>query len=279
MILKETMRIRAICTDIDGTLLDSQRQLSSRTISVIKSLKDVRIILASSRMPSAMRHLQEELGILDHPMICYNGGFVIHHASANLKPEVLASVTIPPEIAASVYALSKGTEINVSLYFEDEWYAPSLDYWTDREQRITKVNAKIGDIGPILEKWQHNNQGAHKVMCMGPADQIALMEEKLRAKHGEHIHVYFSRPTYLELAPKSISKASGLNIILENLYDISASEVMAFGDNYNDIEMLQAVGLGIAVADAREEVKRVAKELTLLSKEDGVALAIERHFK
>jgi Cof subfamily protein (haloacid dehalogenase superfamily) len=273
------MKIRAICTDIDGTLLDSHRQLSSRTISVIKKLTDVKIILASSRMPSAMRHLQEELDILDHPMICYNGGFVIHYREENLKPEVLASVTIPPEIAASVYALSKGTEINVSLYFEDEWYAPSLDYWTDREQRITKVNARTGDIGPILESWQRNNQGAHKVMCMGPADQIAVMEEKLRSKHGEQIHVYFSRPTYLELAPKSISKASGLKIILEKLYDIPISEVIAFGDNYNDIEMLQEVGLGIAVADAREEVKLVAKELTSLSKEDGVALAIERYFK
>ena len=69
------MKIRAICTDIDGTLLDSHRELSSRTVAAINSIKrDVPIILASSRMPGAIRHLQKELGIEDHPMICFNGG-------------------------------------------------------------------------------------------------------------------------------------------------------------------------------------------------------------
>jgi Cof subfamily protein (haloacid dehalogenase superfamily) len=270
--------IRAICTDIDGTLLDSQRQLSPRTISAIRSLSEkLKVILASSRMPSAMRHLQEELGILDHPMICYNGGYVIQYQNNSRTPFVFTSVTIPAEICASIYALSATTDIHTSLYFEDEWYAPSLDQWTDREQRITKVNATIADIGSVIEEWRLLNQGAHKVMCMGPADQIKVMEERLRAKHADDLHIYFSRPTYLELAPKSISKASGLKIILEELYQIHTDDVMAFGDNYNDIEMLQAVGVGIAVADAREEVKKIAKELTAISKEDGVALALEKY--
>jgi Cof subfamily protein (haloacid dehalogenase superfamily) len=272
------MKIRAICTDIDGTLLNNQRQLSPRTISVIKNLSDnLKIILASSRMPSAMRHLQHELGITEHPLICYNGGYVVHYQNGQDVPAVLASVTIPAEICSSVFSYSKDTEINVSVYFEDEWYAPSVDYWTDREQRITKVNARIADIGILLEQWKENNRGAHKIMCMGPEDQISVMEKKLRDQHGDQIHVYFSRPTYLELAPKSISKASGLKLILRNLYNIHPNEVMAFGDNYNDIEMLEAVGLGIAVADARDEVKRVAKELTSISKEDGVAMAIEKY--
>jgi Cof subfamily protein (haloacid dehalogenase superfamily) len=270
--------IRAICTDIDGTLLDSQRQLSPRTISAIKNLNEkLKVILASSRMPSAMRHLQHELGILDHPMICYNGGYVIHYQNNNQTPLVFTSVTIPAEICASIYDLSATTDIHTSLYFEDEWYAPAFDQWTEREQRVTKVNATIADIGSVIEKWRRLNQGAHKVMCMGPEDQIKMMEEKLRAKHGDDIHIYFSRPTYLELAPKSISKASGLKLILDQLYQIHTDDVMAFGDNYNDIEMLQAVGVGIAVGDAREEVKKIAKELTAVSKEDGVALALEKY--
>jgi Cof subfamily protein (haloacid dehalogenase superfamily) len=271
--------IRAICTDIDGTLLDSQRQLSPRTISAIKNLnKKIKVILASSRMPSAMRHLQQELGITDHPMICYNGGYVIHYERDSEMPAVFTSVTIPADICASIYALSANTDIHTSLYYEDEWYAPAFDQWTDREQRITKVNATITDIGSVIDKWRLNKKGAHKVMCMGPANQISAMEQQLRAKHGHEIHVYFSRPTYLELAPKSISKASGLKLILDRLYHIHPDDVMAFGDNYNDIEMLQAVGVGIAVADARDEVKQVAKELTSISKEDGVALALEKYF-
>jgi hydroxymethylpyrimidine pyrophosphatase-like HAD family hydrolase len=68
-----------------------------------------------------------------------------------------------------------------------------------------------------------------------------------------------------------------LKTILQRQYDIDLSEVMAFGDNYNDIDLLQSAGLGIAVANAREEVKVVAKELTLSSIDDGVAVAIEKH--
>jgi Cof subfamily protein (haloacid dehalogenase superfamily) len=272
------MKIRAICTDIDGTLLDSQRQLSARTIATFKNLhKDVKIILASSRMPAAMRHLQIELGIPDHPLIAYNGGYVIHYENDKHKPSVFESVTIDPGICSSIYSFSKGTDIHVSVYFEDEWYAPRLDQWTDREQRITKVNAQIADIEVVLNDWRQNKKGAHKVMCMGPAEQISAMAAELHKHHGNDIHIYFSRPTYLELAPRSISKASGLKRILESLYTIQPSEVMAFGDNYNDIDLLQSVGLGIAVANARDEAKAVAKEVTLKSTDDGVALAIEKY--
>jgi hydroxymethylpyrimidine pyrophosphatase-like HAD family hydrolase len=89
--------------------------------------------------------------------------------------------------------------------------------------------------------------------------------------------VYHSKSTYLEIAPRVISKASALKLLLERLYKIEMDDVMAFGDNYNDIELLQSVGLGIAVANARQEVKAVAKEITVDSKLDGVAQAIMRH--
>ena len=76
--------------------------------------------------------------------------------------------------------------------------------------------------------------------------------------------MYHSKSTYLEIAPKEISKASALQLLLDQLYGIDLSEVIAFGDNYNDIELFQAVGLGIAVGNARDEVKAVAKEIILI---------------
>ncbi|HZI26493.1 MAG TPA: HAD hydrolase family protein, partial [Chryseolinea sp.] len=83
--------------------------------------------------------------------------------------------------------------------------------------------------------------------------------------------------TYLEIAPKIISKASALELLLTELYKIPMSDVLAFGDNYNDMDLLRSVGLGIAVGNARQEVKEVAKEITLDSKQDGVAHAICNH--
>ena len=271
------MNIRAIFTDIDGTLLDSARQLSPKTIEVVKkAAKKIPFILASSRMPSAMRHLQAELDILEHPLICYNGGFVIQYRNGNPGLEVLGSIFIPSEICASILSLAADTSIHVSLYYEDEWYAPTMDKWTDREQTITKTSAIIASPQAVIKQWQQKNIGAHKVMCMGPAEEISVLEKRLRDQHGEQIHIYCSRSTYLELAPKTISKATAMKLIAAR-YDIPVSDIMAFGDNYNDIEMLEAAGMGIAVANAREEAKAVAREITGKSVDDGVALAIEKY--
>jgi Cof subfamily protein (haloacid dehalogenase superfamily) len=270
------MDIRALCTDIDGTLLDGKRQLSERTIATIKRIQSkVPVVLASSRMPSAMVHLQEELGIVGLPLICYNGGYVIQYKNGESTPLVFDHVTIPGSVCESILRLAEKTTIHVSVYSEDEWYAPQHDQWTEREERITKVKATIASPEQIIERWRKTNTGAHKLMCMGPESEIAVMAKQLHEKHGEDIHVYYSRSTYLELAPKSISKASALELVMKKVYDIPMSCVMAFGDNYNDVDMLRSVGLGIAVENAREEVKGVAKKITTKSIDDGVAIAIE----
>lgn len=272
------MKIKAICSDIDGTLLDSRRELSPRTINAFRSLnKAMPVILASSRMPGAMRHLQEELGILHHPMICFNGGYVLLYNEGADAPAVFDSVHIPVAVCADIVGMTPGTGIHVSLYKEDNWYAPRFDNWTEKEERVTKVSPNIGELHTVLDDWHATDAGAHKVMCMGPANEIAELAEALTSRFGNEIYIYRSKSTYLELAPRTISKATALELILKKNYAISMDEVMAFGDNYNDVDLIQAVGLGIAVGNAREEVKAVAKEITLNSTEDGVAVAIEKY--
>jgi Cof subfamily protein (haloacid dehalogenase superfamily) len=271
--------IRAICTDIDGTLLNKERELSDETIRVIGRLREkMPIILASSRMPSAMYHLQKQLGIRAHPLICYNGGFVIHASKIEKSPTVIHSVHIPVSICTSILALTKQTSVHVSLYEKDSWYAPGMDEWTLREATITKVNPIIKASEEVLEAWTDEVTGAHKIMCMGPAEEISFLESSLRQNFSNDVHVYHSKDTYLEIAPKSISKASALKMLLAKINGIELSEVIAFGDNYNDVEMIQSVGLGIAVENARSEVKAVAKAITANSKENGVALALEKYF-
>lgn len=270
------MTIRAVCTDIDGTLLDERRALSERTISVFKKIKDqVAVILASSRMPAAMTHLQAEMQITGHPLIAYNGGYVIRYIADQRRPEVLDSVVIPVEVCFSIIDVARHTDIHSSLYFEDKWYAPKNDQWTDREEKITKVKATVADPVWVLNQWSKNNFGAHKVMCMGPTGQIKEMKEELHHRHGQDIHIYLSRPTYLELAPRSVSKGSALEMLVEKWFDFPLRDVVAFGDNYNDVELLKTAGLGIAVSNAREEVKAIADQVAEKSTEDGVAKMLE----
>jgi hypothetical protein len=272
------MTVRAVCTDIDGTLLNSSRELSERTISAIKKISHtIPVILASSRMPSAMRHLQKQLDILHQPIIAYNGGYVIQYQNGSPNPYVYDSVFISAEICSSILNLAKETAINVSLYFEDEWYAPSPDYWTEREEKITKVKAIIKDPAAVIAQWKTSGSGAHKVMCMGPEAEIDQLNKQLLMQFESHINVYRSRPTYIEIAAKSISKATALELILKTQFSLGLEDVMSFGDNYNDIDMLKASGLGIAVDNAVPEAKAVAKEITSKSIEDGVAISIEKY--
>ncbi|MDN3686952.1 Cof-type HAD-IIB family hydrolase [Cyclobacterium jeungdonense] len=268
------MRIKAICTDIDGTLLDKNRELSRRTRQAFAALpEDFPVILASSRMPSAMIHLLTDLKRENNPLVCYNGGYVL---PASLEKNALSSVWIEPEVCQKIIAQTANTSIHVSLYSEDDWFAPKMDPWTKKEEKATKVKASLLGNDQVIAAWKKSQSGAHKVMCMGTAREIQELYQHLQRELSAALHLYRSKDTYLEIAPKSISKATGLREIIAG-FGISMDEVMAFGDNYNDIDLLSSVGLGIAVGNARDEVKAVANEITAGNKADGVALSIEKY--
>lgn len=271
------MNYKLICSDIDGTLLNKDRQLSERTITAMKNVdSNVPIILISSRMPKAMRHLQAELDILKQPMIAYNGGLILTYEQE--KPTTLLSIEIAIETAQSIIHFLGETSVHTSLYNADEWYVPEMDYWAKREQNNTKVDPTVADLHAICKSWKKEEKGPHKIMCMGKEEEIQLLVNWLEKNYSESLHFYRSKPTYLEIASKKISKLSALSTLLDHQYDINLEEVMAFGDNYNDVEMIQGVGLGVAVENAKPEVKAVANELTDTNKEDGVAKVIERYF-
>jgi Cof subfamily protein (haloacid dehalogenase superfamily) len=266
------MNFKAFCSDIDGTLLNSIRDLSPRLKSIVSQLpENIPVILASSRMPAAMRHLVRDLGRSPQPLISYNGGFVL-----SSDGEVLEDVSIPVNLVAKILQMTKGTEIHVSLYQGENWYEEKDDYWSQREVKHTKVGYTQMRAEDVLDLWSAGTSGAHKVMCMGDSNEIAWLFGELHLAYSADLHLYRSSDTYLEIAPRAISKATGLRKILAHQYEFGMESVIAFGDNYNDIDLLQSVGWGVAVGNARAEVKAVAKEVTLHHKEDGVAATLER---
>jgi len=268
--------IQAVFTDVDGTLLNAERQLSARTIHAIRAIAGkVTVVLASSRMPSAMRHLQAEMGIEKHPIICYNGGYVL---ASGITVEVLTNHIIPLDVCNGIVGHAGDGPVHISLYYGDNWYARKHDKWTDREETITKVKTQVRPFNDVLAEWKINGLGAHKIMCMGEAADIAALYDWLVEQYGDRIHIYRSRPTYLELAPKEISKASAMALIMHKVVKGDLNAAIAFGDNYNDVEMLRDAGLGIAVDNAIEDAKEVANEITATGKEDGVAKSLEKYF-
>jgi Cof subfamily protein (haloacid dehalogenase superfamily) len=268
------MRFKAICSDIDGTLLNSERSLSQNLISIVSSISpEIPFFLASARMPAAMRHLLQDLNRPKEPLIAYNGALVLEAEGKELE-----SITIPITLVQEIVhtALPKG--LHLSLFHGENWYTLEVDQWAIREIQNTKVHPTWKNPLDVLENWSATNSGAHKVMCMGDPEKIALLYQTLLQRLGTQLHLYRSKDTYLEIAPKPISKATGLKKILEHGYTIGLDEVVAFGDGYNDIDLLEQVGWGVAVANAFPEVKAVANEVTKHHKEDGVASTLARIF-
>ena len=264
------MTYQLICSDIDGTLLDKNRELSGFTIQEIQRVSPIPFVLISSRMPKAMRHLQFLLGNVGTPLIAYNGGLVLHNN------QVLHSAFINNPVLETIIQLCEKTTIHLSLYFEDEWFVPAMDFWASRESENTKVTPIVKSSKSVLSEWKNEGKGAHKIMCMGDEAEINILYKVLENSFSSEIMLYRSKPTYIEISHISVSKKTAIEVLLNSCYtNISMENIVAFGDNYNDIEMLKAVGFGVAVANAIEEVLQIANKITDTNKNDGVAKSIQ----
>ena len=267
------MRYKIIFSDIDGTLLNKDRELSELTISVFQQLqKEVPVVLISSRMPQAMVHLQEQLQISHQPLICYTGGLIL------VDGKTIFSTTIPLPILEKLLEFNKTSNCHLSLYHEQEWYVPQMDFWALREENNTKVTPTVATYDEVLSQWKQKGKSAHKVMCMGEEAQIDGIVDYLEENFKDYLHLYRSKSTYLEIANKEVSKLTAISILLQDHFGLKLEEAIAFGDNYNDYEMLKAVGMGIAVGNAKPEILEIAKEITFHGKEDGVARSLQRLF-
>lgn len=265
---------KIIFSDIDGTLLNAERNISDYTIKTIKKLNgDIPFILISSRMPAAMRHLQEKMDISHLPLISYNGGLIL------VNDEPVSSTEIPIHILEELHDFNQELDVHLSLFHNDEWYVPRDDFWTRREINNTKVHPELKSNQDVIDKWLKEDKGAHKIMAMGEEEKIDEIRDFLQDNFPNALHLYRSKPSYLEIAPRSISKLTAVEHLLNNHFKLPLSQCMAFGDNYNDIEMLKGVGMGIAVGNAKPEVLEVAHMVTTPGKEDGVAKSITEILK
>jgi len=265
--------IQLIATDIDGTLLDHQRYISDTTARVFNQIALPKILI-SARMPQAMYYLQEALGILGAPIICYNGALVLH------EQEVLHTESIAYPAILQIAQLGREHGLHVSIYRHQEWFVEQMDEWTAREVHNTRTQPSKQPLATTLAYFEStmDQGGAHKIMFMGDKDKMDSAFAKAEQLVASQVHLYRSKDTYTEISPKGISKKSALELLLQKRYtDVAMSRIAAFGDNYNDTEMLAGVGHGVAVENGREEVKSAARYMTTHHKEDGVAVWLEEH--
>ena len=265
---------KAVFLDMDGTLLKSDHSVSDATISMIRDLtaKGVSVILVSARPLNAVLPTFHHLGLPGHaPVITLNGSYIIE----NERPIFEARVDL--EITARVTELVRPFKATIAYYLQREWYAEVSDAWTDHEQRIMDVSLDVAPIGQLIQGWKNRDMAPNKMMVMSEAANITNIQQHLRSVFNGKLNIYPSKATYLEVMDSRGSKVNAVRFITERL-GLTPKEIIAIGDNYNDVEMIQFAGVGVAMGNAPDDIKAKAKHVTDTNNNDGVRKALEKFF-
>jgi len=257
---------RLCAIDLDDTLLDASHSISEHSAKIIKALvqKGVLIVLASGRMHAATLRYVNQLA-LTTPVISYNGAMVKNAGTGEIWLEDHIDADIAVEIRA--YAHDNGLQLN--YYLHDILYSAAETPWLKLYRDRTGAPIKI------LVDFEAKLSGTEptKLVIVDAPEKVATLFPTLQTRFGSRAYVTRSNAEYLEFMPINASKGKALALVAEK-YKLSAAQVVAFGDSWNDIPMLQWAGLGIAVANAKPEVREAAKRIVGSNTEDGVALAL-----
>ncbi len=264
------MSIKLVATDLDDTLLRNDLTISPRVTEAVRKAKEqgVTVTFATGRMPASTRPYARELGI-DVPIITYNGAMI----QEAISKKVLLRKVIPVALAHNIISFLSEGIVHFHMYLKDQVFVPKMNKWSEEYARKTRVPVEEGDLFQLL---QEEGEGIEKIILFDEPEILAKWSNTIREKFPEQLHLTSSKPYFLELMHPEVNKGSTLLSFAAGM-GIKPEEVMAIGDGLNDLEMIRSVGLGVAVANAHEEVKAVAKVITTSNEEDGVAEAIERY--
>jgi Cof subfamily protein (haloacid dehalogenase superfamily) len=268
------MDIKLVLSDIDGTILDDHQSVDSELKQTLLSLrqKHIPFILSSARSPEGMYPIAEDLGILDYPIACYNGAYVIKRLDQE-DVSVISSHVLPESELRSIFQLiSKSySTVSINLYSRNKWYVSETDRWINAESKITNLDPIITDLNEFS-----SSAPVHKLLLIDEVDTISNLMDALQSLNLEQSSFILSKDNYLEVTNKKASKKEALRE-LANYYKIKIKDTMTLGDNFNDVPMFEASGLGVAMKNAPEQVKQIADVITESNNDNGVSKALKKY--
>lgn len=258
--------IALVISDIDGTLITSNHEVTESTKTAARELYDrgIALSLASSRPPRAIVPLADELN-LRGPFAAFNGALIVRR-----EGDVLARSEISVEIIAAVKQIADELRVNVWLYDESDWWAPSRDAFVDREEHTS-------GFGPRIEGYADRiTHDANKLTVVGKPELVAQAEQRVLSELGSVVSASRSKPRFLDVTAHGIHKGTVVKRLAE-LLSIPTHQIAVIGDGPNDIEMFKQAGVSIAMGQAVDEVKEAGTYLTTSNDDEGWARGIERH--
>ncbi|MGP1455429.1 MAG: Cof-type HAD-IIB family hydrolase [Treponema sp.] len=259
------MQCKVIFSDIDGTLLNSDHIITPLTRKAIyeKQQSGVQFVIVSARGPTCIAPILKDNNI-QCPIICYSGALILDE---NRNP--LFQNGIEPADAQALIRFISGQKYDTALciYAHDQWIVRDKnDERVKREESIVQVSAQQGSLSDVT------GSTVHKLLCMSSAELTPLIETALKAQFPQY-SIVKSSGKMLEIMQQGVNKAEAVKRLCA-LWNINIKDTIAFGDNYNDAEMLTAAGHGYLMANAPEPLKKQLDgkvTVTLDNNHDGIA--------
>ncbi|MBU7593090.1 Cof-type HAD-IIB family hydrolase [Metabacillus halosaccharovorans] len=263
------MSYKMIVLDLDDTLLRDDHSISVRTKDALMKAQElgVKVVLASGRPTFGMRHIAQELN-LDHYgsfILSFNGGQIINCSTE----EEMFSSTLTPEAIHKLYEVSVREGVFIHTYMGDEIITQDENPYTDIEANLTGLPIKI-----VPNFVSAVNEPVVKSLMVGPPEQLKEVERKLQTELADEFSIMRSKPYFLEFTEKGVTKGTSLDQLIQTC-GIKREEVIAIGDSYNDLSMIEFAGLGVAMGNAPDDIKEIANFVTDTNMNDGVAKVVE----
>lgn len=266
------MKYKLLVLDVDGTLLNNEKEISKRTLASLLKVQQMgtRIALASGRPTYGLMPLAKilELGNYGGFIVSYNGCQIINAQNG----EILFERRINPEMLPYLEKKAHKNGFSIFTYHDDTLLTDSPN------NEHIRTEAKLNNLKIIKEEDFSIAIDFAPCKCMLVSDDeeaLTGLEEHWKRRLNGTLDVFRSEPYFLEVVPCGIDKANTLGALLSHL-NITREEVIAIGDGVCDVNMLQIAGLGIAMGHSQDSVKVCADYVTASNEEDGVAQAIEK---
>lgn len=263
-----------IALDLDGTLTNSEKNITLRTFdALMKAQREgVRLVLASGRPTFGIAALANQLQLADYGgyVLSYNGGRIIDWR----EKTVIFSQVVDQKLVPILYDFAEKAQLPIVTYLPEAILASKNEgEYLAEEARINGMPVVVAQ--NFVEEAMQIAGGSTKFLIPGEPELLIQLESEMKAALSEQMEVFRSAPFFLELPPKGIDKAQSLQRLLTHL-GLERESLMAFGDGFNDLSMIQFAGQGVAMANAVEEVKSIADFVTTSNEEDGIAHALEQ---
>lgn len=266
------MAIKLVAIDMDGTLLNPQHEISAGVKSAIERARQqgVHIVLATGRPYIGIQRYLAELDLVQEGEYCisYNGALV----QRTQDGECVAEVTLGFDDYLYAEQLARELGVHFHVFDKSFLYTPNKDIseYTIHEATTTGIPVRYRAVEEMDRQMRFP-----KLMMIDRPELLDAAIQRLPEHARQTYTIMKSAPFFLEILDKRVNKGQGVKMLAEKL-GLTRDEVMAIGDQENDLAMLEYAGTGVAMGNAIDSVKAIAQFVTKTNREDGVAYAIEK---